>query len=106
VWNRTSDRRIRYHTVPTRPVRCIALHQGLTHVPSFPKRFDLKAQLARLRTATSEHDHLSESLASSFQDGEVDEDEFVRQYLEVRRVYHRRALQVQKMAEDKVEWRV
>jgi hypothetical protein len=35
----------------------------------------------------------------------MEEDEFVRQYLEVRRVYHRRALQVQKMGEGKVEWK-
>jgi ESCRT-I complex subunit VPS37 len=69
------------------------------------QRFDMKPQLARLRTATSDHDHLSESLASSFQDGDMEEDEFARQYLEVRRIYHRRALQVQKMCDGKVIWR-
>ncbi|KAL8277999.1 hypothetical protein RQP46_009631 [Phenoliferia psychrophenolica] len=60
------------------------------------KRFSPGAQLNRLRSATSGQEHLSESLVSSFLDGGMDEESFVKQYKDIRKVYHRRAVNLEK----------
>jgi ESCRT-I complex subunit VPS37 len=69
------------------------------------QRFDASQQMSRLRAGTTQHDDLSESIATSFCDGGLDEDTFVRQYMEVRKVYHQRAMQVEKWNAGKVAWR-
>jgi len=69
------------------------------------KRFTPAQQLNRLRAATSGQESLSESLASSFLDGTMDEDDFVRQYREVRKVFHRRQIMKEKFEEGKIVWR-
>ena len=57
------------------------------------QRFQLPAQLGRLRAALSEANRAANKLAASFQDGALDMEDFVRQYRETRRLYHRRKLQ-------------
>lgn len=69
------------------------------------QRFAPSQQLNRLRSATSDQEHLSESLVDSFLDGGMDEESFVRQYKEIRKVYHRRAVSLEKWEEGKVVWR-
>lgn len=70
------------------------------------KRFSPAAQLNRLKVATSNQDNLAEALVQSFNDGNMDEEEFVRQYKEVRRVYWRRHMSTQKWEDGKVVWRM
>jgi ESCRT-I complex subunit VPS37 len=61
--------------------------------------------LARLRAATSNQDHLSEQLISTFIDGGMSEEDFSRQFKEVRRVYHRRKACLDKWEKGSVVWR-
>ncbi|RUS23074.1 hypothetical protein BC937DRAFT_92737 [Endogone sp. FLAS-F59071] len=60
------------------------------------KRFSRSALLARLRSAVYESDELSESIAQSFLDGKLDHDVFVREFRELRKVYHLRASKVER----------
>lgn len=69
------------------------------------KRFTPTVQLARLRTAAYDQDRLSEHLISSLQEGTLSPDEFAKQFKEVRRLYYRRAGQVDKLNAGQVEWR-
>jgi len=69
------------------------------------KRFTPNVQLARLRTAAYEQDRLSEHLISSLQEGTLSPDEFAKQFKEIRRLYYRRAGQVDKFNAGQVEWR-
>ena len=73
------------------------------HLP--PQRFTPSAQLARLRAATSNQDHLSEQLVASFIEGGMSEEDFARQFKEVRRVYHRRQVCLDKWEKGSVVWR-
>ncbi|GAA6060684.1 hypothetical protein JCM10212_005066 [Sporobolomyces blumeae] len=69
------------------------------------KRFAHDAQLARYRAAATVQEHLCESLVASFLDGQFENDEaFVKQYRDVRKVYHRRATALRKWEEGKVVW--
>ncbi|GAA5858711.1 hypothetical protein JCM1840_006526 [Sporobolomyces johnsonii] len=68
------------------------------------KRFSPSAQLARYRAAATAQEHLCDSLVSSFLDGAGDEESFVRQYREVRKVHHKRQIGLQKWEEGKVVW--
>ena len=69
------------------------------------KRFTPNVQLARLRTAAYDQDRLSEHLISSLQEGTLSPDEFAKQFKEVRRLYYRRAGQIDKFNAGQVEWR-
>lgn len=69
------------------------------------KRFTPNVQLARLRTAAYDQDRLSEHLISSLQEGALSPDEFAKQFKEVRRIYYRRAGQIDKFNAGQVEWR-
>lgn len=64
------------------------------------------AQLGRLRAATTAQEHVAESLSTSFVDGDMDDDEFVRQYKDVRKVFHRRMLMKSKWEDGKLVWNV
>ncbi|RUS29577.1 hypothetical protein BC938DRAFT_480499 [Jimgerdemannia flammicorona] len=60
------------------------------------KRFAPSALLSRLRSAVYESDELSESIVQSFLDGKLDQDVFVRQFRELRKVYHLRASKLER----------
>ncbi|BGO95477.1 hypothetical protein NBRC10512_007732 [Rhodotorula toruloides] len=68
------------------------------------KRFSQPAQLSRYRAATTVQEHLSDSLVSAFLSGEGDDESFLKQYREVRKVYHKRQIGLQKWDEGKVVW--
>ncbi|GAA5871964.1 hypothetical protein JCM16303_000928 [Sporobolomyces ruberrimus] len=73
------------------------------------RKFSQESQLNRYRASTTLQDHLCESLLSSLLDGQFDtpqalEEQFVKQYKEVRKVYHKRAVGLKKWEEGKVVW--
>ncbi|GAA5866386.1 hypothetical protein JCM8547_000761 [Rhodosporidiobolus lusitaniae] len=71
------------------------------------KRFSQSAQLSRYRAATTLQERLSDSLVSSFLtggEGGFDEESFVKQYREVRKVYHKREIGLRKWEEGRVVW--
>ncbi|GAA6032102.1 hypothetical protein JCM8097_007074 [Rhodosporidiobolus ruineniae] len=68
------------------------------------KRFAQPAQLSRYRAATTQQERLSDALVSSFLQGEGDDESFVKQYREVRKVYHKRETALRKWEEGKVVW--
>ncbi|KAM3584009.1 hypothetical protein VKS41_003978 [Umbelopsis sp. WA50703] len=59
-------------------------------------RFSTANIIARLRAAALECDDLSESVAQSFLDGSLDHDTFVKQFRDLRKVYHLRASKVER----------
>ncbi|KAG2177935.1 hypothetical protein INT43_003182 [Umbelopsis isabellina] len=59
-------------------------------------RFSTANIIARLRAAAMECDDLSESVAQSFLDGSLDHDTFVKQFRDLRKVYHLRASKVER----------
>ncbi|KAM0786439.1 hypothetical protein ACM66B_001903 [Microbotryomycetes sp. NB124-2] len=70
------------------------------------KRFMPANQMSRLSVATSNQEHLSEQLVNAFLDGSTGDDEsFARQYREIRKVFHRRAISLDKWSQGKVVWR-
>ncbi|POY73363.1 hypothetical protein BMF94_3700 [Rhodotorula taiwanensis] len=68
------------------------------------RRFSQPAQLARYRAATTTQDHLSDSLVAAFLNGQGDDESFVKQYREVRKLFHKREIGLQKWDEGKVVW--
>lgn len=68
------------------------------------QRFSQPAQQARYRAATTQQEHLSDSLVAAFLAGEGDDESFVKQYREVRKVYHKREIGLRKWDEGKVVW--
>ncbi|KAF9513438.1 hypothetical protein BS47DRAFT_1317503 [Hydnum rufescens UP504] len=74
------------------------------------QRYSPSFLLLRLRHSTTAQDDLSESLASSFvrsqplQPGDV-VDEFIRQFKDLRKTYHKRKIWSEQWAADKVAWR-
>ncbi|BGP49646.1 hypothetical protein JCM10450v2_005549 [Rhodotorula kratochvilovae] len=68
------------------------------------RRFSQQAQQARYRAATTQQEHLSDSLVAAFLSGEGDDESFVKQYREVRKLYHKRQVGLQKWDEGKVVW--
>ncbi|GAA5941142.1 hypothetical protein JCM10213_001728 [Rhodosporidiobolus nylandii] len=68
------------------------------------KRFSQPAQLARCRAATTQQERLSDSLVASFLSGEGDDESFVKQYRDVRKVFHKREVGLRKWEEGKVVW--
>jgi len=59
-------------------------------------RFSTNNIITRLRAAAMECDDLSESVAQSFLDGSLDHDTFVKQFRDLRKVYHLRASKVER----------
>jgi hypothetical protein len=65
--------------------------------------------LNRYRAATTIQDHLCESLLQSLLDGQFTtpeqlDEQFLKQYKEVRKVYHKRSIGLKKWEEGKVVW--
>ncbi|KAJ3013045.1 UNVERIFIED_CONTAM: hypothetical protein HDU68_000895 [Siphonaria sp. JEL0065] len=56
--------------------------------------------LSRLRTALQESDDLSDALVQSMLMGEIGMEEFLKRYKEVRKVYHSRAIRVERAERD------
>ncbi|KAK4047394.1 hypothetical protein OIV83_005441 [Microbotryomycetes sp. JL201] len=70
------------------------------------KKFLPANQMSRLSVATSNQEHLSDQLVNAFLDGSTGDDEsFARQYREIRKVFHRRAISLDKWSQGKVVWR-
>lgn len=78
------------------------------------QRFSPQFLLMRLRHATSAQDELSEARASAFVQGSSDDtgaslsgkdiDDFVREFKELRKVYHKRVMWGERWASGQVEW--
>ncbi|KIM65211.1 hypothetical protein SCLCIDRAFT_1212341, partial [Scleroderma citrinum Foug A] len=74
------------------------------------QRFTPQFLLLRLRHATTDQDNASEALASSFVRSSatsrdaLDVDEFVRQFRESRKVYHKRVMWGDKWTSGQVIW--
>ncbi|RCI03463.1 hypothetical protein CU098_004050 [Rhizopus stolonifer] len=63
-------------------------------------RFSSATVLTRLKASVYESDELSESVAQSFLDGNLDNDSFVKQFREFRKVYHLRASKLERAQKD------
>ncbi|KAI8078744.1 uncharacterized protein BX664DRAFT_342595 [Halteromyces radiatus] len=63
-------------------------------------RFSSSTVLTRLKAGVYESDDLSESVAQSFLEGSLDHDSFVKQFRELRKVYHLRASKLEKIQKD------
>ncbi|KAJ3078988.1 hypothetical protein HK102_004100, partial [Quaeritorhiza haematococci] len=58
-------------------------------------RFTPAFLLTKLRTAMQESEDLSESISISFLDGKMGAEDFLKQFREIRKVYHMRAAKVE-----------
>lgn len=63
-------------------------------------RFSVSTVLTRLKASVYESDELSESVAQSFLEGNLDHDNFVKQFREFRKVYHLRASKLERAQKD------
>ncbi|KAI8334381.1 hypothetical protein BC941DRAFT_432849 [Chlamydoabsidia padenii] len=63
-------------------------------------RFSSSTVLTRLKAGVYESDDLSESVAQSFLEGSLDHDSFVKQFRELRKVYHLRASKLEKIQKE------
>ncbi|CAO3589436.1 unnamed protein product [Absidia cylindrospora] len=63
-------------------------------------RFSSSTVLTRLKAGVYESDDLSESVAQSFLEGSLDHGSFVKQFRELRKVYHLRASKLEKIQKD------
>ncbi|KAI8062389.1 hypothetical protein BC940DRAFT_308896 [Gongronella butleri] len=64
------------------------------------KRFSSSTVMTRLKAGVYESEDLSESVAQSFIDGSLDHDSFVKQFRELRKVYHMRASKLEKIQKN------
>ncbi|KAI7858297.1 hypothetical protein BDC45DRAFT_602854 [Circinella umbellata] len=63
-------------------------------------RFSSSTVLTRLKASVYESDELSESVGQSFLDGNLDHDSFVKQFRELRKVYHLRASKLERAQKE------
>ncbi|KAI9363643.1 hypothetical protein BD770DRAFT_380082 [Pilaira anomala] len=63
-------------------------------------RFSASTVLTRLKASAYESDELSESVAQSFLDGNLDNESFVKQFREFRKVYHLRESKLERAQKD------
>ncbi|CAO3664936.1 unnamed protein product [Rhizopus stolonifer] len=63
-------------------------------------RFSSSTVLTRLKASVYESEELSESVAQSFLDGNLNNESFVKQFREFRKVYHLRASKLEKAQKD------
>jgi hypothetical protein len=54
--------------------------------------------LTKLKSEVQQSEELSEQIANSFLDGEIEYDHFIKQFKEVRKVYHLRNAKVERIA--------
>lgn len=82
-------------------VRYIKKIEGVgIDVDEYIQRFSSATVLTRLKASVYESDELSESVAQSFLDGNIDNDSFVKQFREFRKVYHLRASKLERAQKD------
>ncbi|KAF9346795.1 Vacuolar protein sorting-associated protein 37A [Mortierella sp. AD094] len=60
-------------------------------------RFKPETLQSKLRSAAAESDELSESIAQSFLEGKLDQEGFIRQYRDLRKVYHLREMKNERL---------
>ncbi|KAG0331459.1 hypothetical protein BG004_001654, partial [Podila humilis] len=60
-------------------------------------RFKPETLQSKLRSAVAESDELSESVAQSFLEGKLDQDSFIRQFQDLRKVYHLREMKNERL---------
>ena len=85
----------------------------LTSITDVPQRFTQQFLMLRLRHATTAQDEASERVASEFVKGSSPDglasgkevDDFVKDFREMRRVYHKRAIFGDRWAKGDVGWR-
>ncbi|KAG0015454.1 hypothetical protein BGZ81_011658 [Podila clonocystis] len=61
-------------------------------------RFKPETLQSKLRSAVAESDELSESVAHTFLEGNLDQDSFIRQFQDLRKVYHLREMKNERLA--------
>lgn len=61
------------------------------------QRFKPETLQSKLRSAVAESDELSESVAQSFLEGKLDQDSFIRQFQDLRKVYHLREMKNERL---------
>lgn len=62
------------------------------------QRFKPETLQSKLRSAVAESDELSESVAHTFLEGNLDQDSFIRQFQDLRKVYHLREMKNERLA--------
>ncbi|CAI2166203.1 4494_t:CDS:2 [Funneliformis geosporum] len=62
------------------------------------KRFSPSILMTKLKSETQQSDELSEQMAKSFLDGELEVDQFLKHFREVRKVYHLRNAKVERVS--------
>jgi len=62
------------------------------------RRFSPSILLTKLKSETQQSDELSEQMAKSFLDGELEVDHFLKHFREVRKVYHLRNAKVERVS--------
>ncbi|KAI9311261.1 hypothetical protein BX666DRAFT_1999659 [Dichotomocladium elegans] len=67
-------------------------------------RFSSATVMTRLKASIQESDELSESVAQSFLDGNLDHDGFVKQFRELRKVYHLRASKLERAQKESLSY--
>ncbi|KAG0216692.1 hypothetical protein BGX33_012285 [Mortierella sp. NVP41] len=60
-------------------------------------RFKPETLQSKLRSAAAESEELSESIAQSFLEGKLDQEGFIRQYRDLRKVYHLRTMKHERL---------
>ncbi|KAF9129797.1 hypothetical protein BG015_004094 [Linnemannia schmuckeri] len=74
-----------------------ALEEKLQQQQDALWRFRPETLQSKLRSAASESEELSESIAQSFLEGKLDQEGFIRQYRDLRKVYHLRTMKHERM---------
>ncbi|KAJ8658356.1 hypothetical protein O0I10_006041 [Lichtheimia ornata] len=69
-------------------------------------RFSPATMMTRLKASIHESDELSESVAQSFLDGNLDHDGFVKQFRELRKVYHIRASKLERSQKETLSYSI
>ncbi|CAG8436470.1 931_t:CDS:2 [Rhizophagus irregularis] len=64
------------------------------------KRFSPSILITKLKSETQQSDDLSEQMAKSFLDGELEVDDFLKHFREVRKVYHLRNAKVERVSKQ------
>ncbi|XP_043472235.1 vacuolar protein sorting-associated protein 37B [Leptopilina heterotoma] len=78
---------------------CSSINEKLDEIKEKPGIMTVDTALDMLQTAASEIDEESETVAKKFVDGEIEVDEFLEQYLSLRKLVHLRKVKVEKMQE-------
>lgn len=82
-------------------VRLIAIDWCICCLTIFcSKRFRSDYVTSTLRVALGQSDELSDSIANSFVDGKLGVEDFLKQFRDIRRVYHLRAAKLERISRE------